>query len=258
MFAALVVLTALASPRAAVPNLAVIGLDAKYGEFLTEHLAAAVRESGVQTVTSREIGAVLGLERQRQLLGCTESGSCMAELAAALGSDDVVLGDIAQLDRGTYQVNLKVVEAGSGQVIATRRGRVTGEAALLDALSRAGYELGRLLPGNTLTVTRSFARTPLRGLGIGLGAAGLVAIAVGVGFSFSALDAHQALTKRELSLDQAQTLVAQGKLGQSAGLAALVGGGVALAAGLILFFVRDDTPLLTVLETLSGGGLSWQ
>lgn len=259
MFTSLLLLASLSSPRAAVPPLSVLGLEAKYGEFLTEHLAGAIREGGATTVTAREMAAVLGLERQRQLLGCTDAGStCMAELAAAMGSDFVVLGDVALVDQRTYQVNLKVIDAGSGKVMATRKGRVTGEAALLDGVARAGYELARSLPGTSGAPPKSFAKTPLRGLGVALGVTALAAIGVGVGFSLSALDAHQGLTQRTLSLDEARGLVAQGKLAQGVGAATLIAGGVTLAIGVLLFLLKDDTPLLATLESFGFGGASWR
>ena len=84
-------------PKLAAPGLNGVGLDAAFAGFAGEHLAQQLREAGLEVVTGSEIGAVLGIERQKQLLGCSAGASCMTELANALGADGVVLGDLAQV-----------------------------------------------------------------------------------------------------------------------------------------------------------------
>lgn len=62
----------------------------------SEVLATHLREHGLKVMTGRDIGAVLGLERQKQLLGCMDdSTSCSAELAGALGVGALVVGTVA-------------------------------------------------------------------------------------------------------------------------------------------------------------------
>ena len=48
-------------------------------------LSGASLAADIRVMTSGEVAQVIGLERQKQLLGCSETGaSCMAELAGAL------------------------------------------------------------------------------------------------------------------------------------------------------------------------------
>lgn len=71
-------------------------------------LAGAVRDQGFAVITPADVSAVLGLERQRQLMGCAES-SCLAELGGALGVDYIVRGTVAVLGSSTA-ITLSLVD----------------------------------------------------------------------------------------------------------------------------------------------------
>jgi len=89
--ACLVVLTAAAGtpatekPRLAVLALTASGVDAPAAEALGDTVTAVAAKAGWFQVTSqKDMQTLLGLERQKQLLGCSEAQSaCMAELAGA-------------------------------------------------------------------------------------------------------------------------------------------------------------------------------
>src|SRR6185503_17571286 len=90
-----------ASLKLAMPGLRMVDVDANRGSFYSEHLALQMKRAGIDVLTEREIGAVLGLERQKQLLGCSdEATACMVEMASAMGTDGVVLGDVARVGKG--------------------------------------------------------------------------------------------------------------------------------------------------------------
>jgi len=88
----------------AAPSLAVMSLESKAGvspdiaALLSGHLADRMRGSGrfSRVITNQEIDAMLGLEKQKQLMQC-DSQSCMAELAGALGVDFVTSGQVGKL-----------------------------------------------------------------------------------------------------------------------------------------------------------------
>ena len=122
----------------ASPGLSAINIDERvaafYSEFFAQELA---QKSGYRVFTQGEVGALLGLERQRQLLGCSEdASSCMSELAGALGADGVITGSIARLGSG-FAVTLNVVSPQGAHSLAVRTGRSKDEDALLDWLTEA-------------------------------------------------------------------------------------------------------------------------
>jgi hypothetical protein len=136
-----------ATPRTlASPGLTSINIDERvaafYSEFFAQELAV---KSGFRVVTQAEVATLLGLERQRQLLGCSDdSTSCMAELAGALGAEGVVTGSIARLGSG-FAVTLKVISPGDARTLAVRTGRSKDEDSLLDWLTETAGIVARQL-----------------------------------------------------------------------------------------------------------------
>jgi hypothetical protein len=92
---------------------------------LDDYLAGAVRDQDFDVVTPGQIGAVLGIEKQRQLLGCAES-SCLAELGGALGVDFIVMGSIAVLESDTV-ITLTAVNQ-KGTAVGSQRKLVKGKS----------------------------------------------------------------------------------------------------------------------------------
>ncbi len=120
----------------ASPGLSSINIDERvaafYSEFFAQELA---QKTGYRVFTQGEVAALLGLERQRQLLGCSEdASSCMSELAGALGADGLITGSIARLGSG-FAVTLNVVSPQGAHSLAMRTGRSKDEDALLDWLT---------------------------------------------------------------------------------------------------------------------------
>lgn len=88
------------------------GIEAAAVNSLTATVAAEVARRGVFEVSSsREIAMALGIERQKQLLGCSPEGaSCLTELAGALGADLVLSGTIARLGNA-WTLTLQTADA---------------------------------------------------------------------------------------------------------------------------------------------------
>jgi hypothetical protein len=254
-----------AAPTVAVPGLAGVGVEKERAEFYTEHFAQQLRSTGLHIVTQREMSALLGLERQKQLLGCSDAASsCMAELASALGADAVALGDIARLDGGKYQVNLKLLNATTGQVLSTRAGRVEGEEALTDALSRAAYEMGvellpKLRPGENLApaVQRDFSRAPLRKLSFIPAVVGVGGFALGAVMLAQAGASHRKLTDPgalPLSSEEGVAVREAGKTQQLVGGICLAVGAVGVAAAAAMFLYKDEAPGLSASFAVTNEG----
>lgn len=127
--------------KLASPGYTAVNVDDKLATFLADHFAQQLSVQGFRVLTATEIGALIGLERQKQLLGCSDSStSCMAELANALGVDGLIIGSIARFD-STYQVNLKIVSASNAEPLAVFSGQVEGDKALLGTLNQAAKEM---------------------------------------------------------------------------------------------------------------------
>src|SRR5437763_8898933 len=81
--------------RLAAPTFSTVNVSREAAAFYTDHFAQQLASSNLRVVTSSEIATMLGIEQQKQLLGCAEGAdACNAELANALGVDAVVKGNI--------------------------------------------------------------------------------------------------------------------------------------------------------------------
>ena len=136
MVAALLLLTLAQSPqpKARVVTLALPGINgvnlasgeaALQGEVISQKFLA----HGVQVMTARDLATVLGVERQKQLLGCTENDLCVVEMTSALGADGVLVADLGKLDGG-YNFNLKLLSTSNGKALAQFSGRAADQREL--------------------------------------------------------------------------------------------------------------------------------
>lgn len=133
-FAALLVLLPLAADAAASgtatpprrPRLAVTEItaptgDAELGRLLSEMALTEASASGRFSVIGQsDVAAMLGLERQKQMLGCADSSECFAEIGGALGADYLLVGTAGRLG-ALWRIDLKLVEVRKRSV-ASRAG----------------------------------------------------------------------------------------------------------------------------------------
>lgn len=260
MAALLAVLLAAGPVSLASPDFDGVNVPADVARFCNEHLAQQLTAAGLQVITARQIAAMLGLERQRQLLGCSDGGaSCMAESANALGAEGLVLGDLGRLG-AKYQLNVRIVRAATGQTVATWSRTVAREDDLLEALTDAAAQLAPRVqaafrPGATPAPV-AVAATARRWPWVPTGVAGALAVAGGISFGFAAA-AHAALTDLTQppgSVDGPATR-ARGELAQGISTGAFIGAAVALAvAGLWYLFSGTEAPVRAALVPGAGGG----
>ncbi len=254
--------------KLASPGLSLLNLDEKMGNFYTDHLGTTLKQPGaVELVTPREIASLLGMERQKQLLGCSDSsGSCVAELANALGADGVVLGDLAKIG-SRFQVNLKIISANDGKTLAMFSEGAPSEEALLDVLARGGTSLrnqtlkafGRVTsaPGASVVpevqsgagspLSRKLAFIPM-GLGVAAVGGGLAAVIVSENAS-AELTSGTPGANGEATRDR-------GRTAGTVGLALMISGGALLAGGAVWYLLGADAPpAVTLAPTANGGTL---
>jgi hypothetical protein len=130
-----------AAPRVVMPEWTRVEVSSELATFYADQLAHALRENGLEVVTAAELATLLGLERQKQLLGCSaDTQSCLAELGNALGADGTLVVSLAKLD-DSFRANLKVLSTRTGAVLTETRVDVNGQRQLLDGLSAAAVTL---------------------------------------------------------------------------------------------------------------------
>lgn len=234
-----------ATPKMAATPFVTVGLPAERGELLAEHFATRLLEQGLQITTPRDIATVVGLERQKELLSCSDGSLCVAELAGALGVTEIVTGDVAKLDVG-YQVVVKVLEAKSGRARFAKTARVDSEKELFEMLDAwAPLVAGKAPPRNW---------TPIIPV-----VAGAISGGVGAGFMASSNASLLQLQQRggmALSYEQAVTSRDQGSRDQAIGVGLVAGGGAAMIAGLVWLIVSTPSAPPTAMVVPSPNGLA--
>jgi TolB-like protein len=106
-----------ARKRLVVLDLRPIGVEKPTADLLSEvALTEAARYRSLQVIGQSDLGAMLSLERQKQLLGCREDSGCMTELAGALGADLMLFGSLGQLGQ-LRRLDLSLVDAQKARVL---------------------------------------------------------------------------------------------------------------------------------------------
>jgi TolB-like protein len=120
------------------------GVDDRVVDLFGDALAGELRKRpGLTVIADADVAAMLGVERRKQMLGCTDAG-CLAEIGGALGVDRIVHGSVGRVG-GSLVVNLSSVDARKGTPVASVSERLqsTSDEAFLDALPRMGDALLR-------------------------------------------------------------------------------------------------------------------
>ena len=128
--------------KVAVLELRAIGVAKGDADLLSEVAATeASRFASLEVIGQSEVAALLGLERQKQLLGCKEDWACMAEIGGALGADLVLIGTIGKIG-DLRRVDLRVVDVRRVRVLGRTGETLEGKVDLLvGAVQRGVREL---------------------------------------------------------------------------------------------------------------------
>lgn len=212
-------------------------------QFFSEQLASELAQRGLRITTAQELGAALGLERQKQLLGCAEdSKSCVTELSGALGVDGIVTGNIGRFG-SVVQLNLKVVSSNDGAVLARHTAKVGSPEAVLEELARGARSLAEQLDAvrpaadGTLAAAPARSRSPLPWI---VGGAGLLAAGAGAwSLSVAAEDAAKLRASTPPAYETALGLRSHGQTFETGGWIGVGVGAAALATGAVLFVLGD-------------------
>jgi hypothetical protein len=105
--------------------------------LLTEALAGELRKRrGLSVMAESDIAALLGVEKTKAMLGCTDSG-CIAEVGGALGADRIIHGSIGRVG-SSLLVNISSLDPRKSTHAASVSERLKGatDEGFLDALPR--------------------------------------------------------------------------------------------------------------------------
>ena len=275
MFAVVIaaVLAAATPVKLASPGWRAVNVTEEEAEFFVNHFAQRLSRHGQRVTTRSEMASLIGLERQRQLTGCsTDSSNCIAELAGALGVEGLILGNIAKFDQG-FTIDIKVVSADTGEPLAQENGTATSSDGVLVWLRGAAPKIARRLqqklrPGEPEPVVIEDAPpSPLRPAVLVPAAIGVAALGVGT-FGFTqALSVRDAIRRGEgfddANLDDSLTRldqnVAKGELYQTIAYVGFGIGGAALVAAVAMHFLGvggDDA--IALLPSSDGGAFVLQ
>ncbi|MDF1564558.1 MAG: hypothetical protein P1V51_16050 [Deltaproteobacteria bacterium] len=139
------------------------GVEPADAETISGILQTHLGQGGKNKVIGpSDIQAMLGLEGQKQLLGCESDTSCLAELGGALGARHAAYADLSRLG-STIVFNLVLLDVENTQVVSRLSRTVKLEDTLepvLDLLEEAANELFRPLEAE---VTSTAAPPPAPG-----------------------------------------------------------------------------------------------
>ncbi len=237
--------------KLAAPGFLSVDVPEKSAAYLSDSFATQLAKNGLAVMTRTDLASVLGLERQKELIGCNEDVSCITELANALGVDGLLVGSVAHIG-STFLLNVKVISAADARSLAVWSARAPDDDGLVSAVAEAApaiaAEVRRALHREA-GVGSSGLRGPLviGGVGVALGIAGGVMLGLSAQH-LSTLESGTGVGGNVFAYaDQGKTFRLAGGLLAGVGVAALV-------ASLVWGALGSSAPAPVV--TLVPGGAS--
>jgi len=218
----------LAAPPPATPKLAVLdvraqaGVPANVADTVTSATTAAIRTRATEytVIGLDEIRSLLALEKQKQQVGCQDTG-CLAELGGDLGAREIVTGTLGRLGE-TYLLTLRRVDVRHAQVLREATARITTDKpeALLAAVDQLTSRLFGIADESLFVEPQGDVEigAPSRShvlaftlIGVAIAAAAVGAVSTGevVSFQSTSSSAQNAINAHQLSPTTAAALMAQ-------------------------------------------------
>lgn len=124
-------------PRLAVSELAAQGVEPAEAAAITDALVSALSERKLfQVLSSKDVAAIVGAERQRQLLGqCGEEPNqekCLSDFGELLNTPFLITGSLSKIG-SAYQLSLQTIDTVKGRLIG-RSTRLAGDLTTLTLL----------------------------------------------------------------------------------------------------------------------------
>jgi hypothetical protein len=137
---ALVLVLAAAPVKVAAIEWSHSGVDKIYAATLEGRYLDLLASNGMRVTSPKDIAAVLGLERQKQMLGCSSDVSCIAELGGALGVDAILYGSVVK-GGSSFTVTLRLINARDAQTLSSFSQRLKSEDLLQDWLDAKAKDM---------------------------------------------------------------------------------------------------------------------
>ena len=139
---------ALAAPALAAPRIkvAVLALRAtnvpeKTAKAVGEAFVSALGEDArLEVVSQADVASMLAFQQQKELLGCDDGASCLAEIGSALGVRLLVTGSLARLD-DTYLLDVQLIDVKTATVLRRASEHIEGRGRLFDAAQEVARNL---------------------------------------------------------------------------------------------------------------------
>jgi len=94
-----------------------------------------------RVIGKSDINAMIGFEKQKKVMGCTEDSTCLAEIGGALGVDFIMVGSLGTLG-SLFRIDLKLVDSKKAKVRSRLGVTVEGnESKLVAAIQKAVRDL---------------------------------------------------------------------------------------------------------------------
>ncbi len=255
----------LAAPvQVAAPGFSAHGMNESAGTFYSDQVAQQLSFHGLKVMTRTEVLALLGNNRQKQLLGCTDdSSSCAVELAGALGTDGLLMGEVAKIG-DTYRLSVRIISSKNGEKLSSAVVSSASEHSLLDAFSAisetvAAEAIARARGENTVVSSVTTLRTGTRRFFWIPAAVGALALGAGTFEYFQAKARYDRLRSSETLIEPDPTrLRSEGQTAQTLAITGFgLGAAALLASGGLLVFGSDATVETGVVLVPGGGGISF-
>lgn len=231
------------SPSLAVMEFSSVNTTPQLATFAADQVSQQLTRRGLKVVSASDLATVLGLERQRELLGCSDDKtSCLTELAQALGSDFLVSGTLARLGT-SFQLSLKLLDAKSGRPRRVWTDSVSNEADLPSLFARGGDALSsEFVTSAPLAAVGAGFWVPL-GAGVALLGGGVASLVVAENASASL---RQPSTAGVLDPAEARATRDRGAVTQVLGPVLLGAGAATILVGTIVQLASGHAPAARV------------
>ncbi len=157
---------------------------------VSAYLASEAAKSGVRVLAPADVNAVLGVEKQKAMLGCADE-ACLLELGGALGAEYLLASEISEFG-GEWLLNASLLETRTSRSLARATRRAPEQRDLLALVPVVVGHVLQPLTGAPAPAEPVIVRPPpRRTLGLVLDVGAVVVAAAGGVCQFASVQAWE-------------------------------------------------------------------